>query len=179
MSLYDRGAAAAPAKATVWLSLLALLSVLLQTSFFGFHPWFGAVPDLTLILVLLISLFFGERVGGILGLCAGILLSALGSFGVSLLPLFYFLVGYAGGYYGYSSGRGEEFFNYLAFLGIALVARGILTAIYASMTYQTVNLLKLLWRAVLPELLATALMGLLLFLPVRALCRRLNRRAGR
>ena len=159
------------------LSLLLLCVVILQTSFFGFYKLFGAVPDLTLLVVLCAGLFLGERCGGVVGLAAGILLGALGSFGISLLPLFYFLLGFFAGTFG--KGRAETFPGYLLFLGISLGYRAVMTIIYASMTYRSVNFLILLWRAVLPELLATAIFGILLFLPLHALCRRLDGRLVR
>ena len=159
------------------LSLLLLGVVLFQTSFFGFYKLFGAVPDLTLVIVLSAGLFLGDRCGGLVGLAGGILLGALGSFGLSLLPLFYFLLGYFAGAFG--KGRGESFPGYLLFFGISLGYRAVMTIIYASMTYQSVNFLTLLWRTVLPEMLATAIFGILLFLPLRALCRRLDGRSVR
>ena len=163
---------------SVFFLLLVLLgAALFQTSFFGFLKLFGAVPDLTLIVILCAGLFLGDRPAGILGLAGGILLGALGSFGISLLPLFYFLFGFFVGTYG--KGRGESFPGYLLFLSISLVYRAIMTIIYASMTYRSVNFLTLLWRAVLPELLATAILGILLFLPLRAICRRLDGRIVR
>ena len=161
----------------VCLSLLVLFFVFLQTSFFGFYPIFGAVPDLTLILVLSSGLFLGEKAGGLVGLFGGILLEALGSFGVTLLPLLYFLLGFFAGFYGRV--RGETFPGYLLYFGISLAYRAIITIIYANMTYQSVNFLQLLWHTILPEALATAVVGLLLFLPLRALCRRLDGRAHR
>lgn len=157
------------------LSLILLFAVLLQTSFFGFYKIFGAVPDLALIVVLMAGLFLGERCGGVVGLAAGILLGALGSFGISLFPLFYFLVGFFAGSIG--KGRGETLPGYLLFFGISLGSRAVLTIIYASMTYRSVNFITLFIRCVLPEFLATALFGILLFLPLRAVCRRLDGRS--
>ena len=181
MALYELGPAARGRKkltgSVISLSLLVLFFVLLQTSFFGFYPIFGAVPDLTLVVVLSAGLFLGERAGGLVGLFGGILVESLGSFGIALLPLLYFLLGFFAGYYGKT--RGESFPGYLLYFGLSLVYRAIITTIYASMTYQSVNFLKLLWHTILPEALATAVVGLLLFLPLRALCRRLDGRGGR
>ena len=99
MFLSDRGAAAGarrrvnPVWAGVWLALLLLTLAILQTSFFGFFPLFGAVPDLVLLGVISVALMMGERAGGICGLAGGVLLDSLGGTGVALLPLFYFLLG--------------------------------------------------------------------------------------
>ena len=179
MASYELGPATRTRKklttSVIWLSLLVLVTTIFQTSFFGFYRLFGAVPDLTLVVVLSAGLFLGERCGGLVGLAGGILLGAIGSFGVSLLPLFYFLVGFFAGEIGKDSG--ERFAGYLMFLGLALGARAVMTVIYASMTYQSVNFLTLLWRSVLPEFFATACFGLLLFLPLRAICRRLDGRS--
>ena len=180
MPTYELGPSAKSRKkltaSVVLLSLFLLFVVLLQTSFFGFYRVFGAVPDLTLVVILCTGLFLGEKAGGLVGLFGGILLESLGSFGIVLLPLLYFLLGYFAGYFGRM--RGETFPGYLSFLGLALCYRAAITTVYASMTYQSVNFLKLLWRAILPEMLATALIGILLFLPLRAICKGLDRRAG-
>ena len=179
MASYELGPASRSRKSlttsVIWLSILVLFTTVLQTSFFGFYRLFGAIPDLTLVVVLSAGLFLGERCGGLVGLAGGILLGAIGSFGVSLLPLFYFLIGFFAGQIGKDSG--QRFVGYLLFLGLSLGARAIMTVIYASMTYQSVNFLTLLWRSVLPELLATAVFGILLFLPLRAICRRLDGRS--
>lgn len=181
MPSYELGPSARTRKkltaSVLLLSLLLLAVVILQTSFFGFYKLFGAVPDLTLIIVLAAGLFLGERCGGLVGLAGGILLGALGSFGISLLPLFYYLLGFFAGAFG--KGRAENFSGYLLFFSISLGYRAVMTIIYASMTYHSVNFLTLLWRAVLPEALATAIFGILLFLPLRALCRRLDGRPVR
>ena len=181
MASYELGPAAKSRRkltvSVICLSLLLFFFVLLQTSFFGFFPMFGALPDLTLILTLSAGLFLGEKAGGLIGLFGGILLESLGSFGVVLLPLFYFLLGFFAGFYGRV--RGETFPGYLIYFGISLGYRAIITVIYANMTYQSVNFLKLLWYTLLPEALATAVVGLLLFLPLRALCRRLDGRGRR
>ena len=181
MATYELGPSAKGRRkltaSVIGLTLLILFFVLLQTSFFGFYPLFGAVPDLTLVVVLATGLFLGERAGGLVGLFGGILLEALGSFGVALLPLLYFLLGFFAGFYGKI--RGESFPGYLIYFGVSLIYRAIITTVYASMTYQSVNFLKLLWYTLLPEMLATAVVGILLFLPLRALCRRLDGRSVR
>ncbi|MBQ7172564.1 MAG: hypothetical protein IJR88_00370 [Clostridia bacterium] len=181
MASYELGPAARSRKkltaSVILLSLLLVLFVLLQTSFFGFYPIFGAVPDLTLVLVLSAGLFLGEKAGGLIGLFGGILVESLGSFGITLLPLLYFLLGFFAGFYGRV--KGETFPGYLIYFGLSLVYRAIITTVYANMTYQSVNFLKLLWYTLLPEALATAVVGLLLFLPLRAFCRRLDGRGGR
>ena len=81
--------------------LVAFLTVffaITETTFAARFPLFGETPDLMLGLVIAVAMTEGERFGAVTGLCAGLLIDALGSVGgVSLMPLLYVPIGYAVG----------------------------------------------------------------------------------
>ena len=68
--------------------LLILLTVL-QTTFIYRFPIHNVIPDLIVGAVCCVGIYHGEKHAALFGLCAGLFTDALGSVGVSLLPLFY------------------------------------------------------------------------------------------
>ena len=160
----------------VWmLGVLILAVTVLQVSFFGRIRIFGVIPDLTTVTVLAIAFFCGKETGAVTGIAAGFLIEAMGGGTFTLLPLFYLLLCYPIGHYARAV-IPKRFTVYLTMLAIALSAKAALTLLRASLSYATFSLLSLLWTAVLPELLLTAVCGIALFLPLRSFCRRLERR---
>jgi hypothetical protein len=57
-----------------------------------------------------------------------------------------------------------------------LVFRAAVTVAAASLNYAILNLPQLLLHSVLPELLYTAIVGCILYFPMKPLCRFLSRR---
>lgn len=159
----------------VVIGLLLLLVAVFQTSLFPSIRILGATPDLALCTVLCISYFCGRYTGGIVGIVAGFLVEALGSVGISLLPLCYFIFGYFAGYYARAVNP-KRFTNYLFYLAAALVFRAAVTVAAASLNYAILNLPQLLLHSVMPELLYTAIVGCILYFPMKPLCRFLSRR---
>lgn len=86
-----------PEAETVWkivfISVLLLIFVLLQTTVFSRFRPFGAVPDLMLSLVIAVSMSEGEKWGTGTALAGAFLLEALGSTGPTLLPVLYVAAG--------------------------------------------------------------------------------------
>ena len=154
---------------TVLVSLLLILVAVLQVTLFSRYRLLGAVPDLSLCAVLCLSYFCGRYVGAVSGIGAGFLIEAIGSQGVTLLPVCYLLIGYLIGHYAKTAGRGG-YLSYLPYLGVALVVRMALTVLYACINYQTIHLLEILLQSVLPELLVTAIAGCILYFPMRLFC---------
>lgn len=154
--------------------LLIVLLACMQVSFFGRLRPFGAVPDLMICTVLCIAFFSGRYAGAITGIAAGFLIEAIGSQGVTLLPLIYMIGGYVAGHYARTV-KPKRYLVYLFFLACALFVRAGTTVIYVCMIYQSVNLPQILLRAVLPEAAGTALAGCVLYFPVGLLCRVLER----
>ena len=147
--------------------LLLLLSVI-QLSFFGRFRILGAIPDLMIAAVLCIGYFTGPYTGAVSGIGAGFLIDTLGTAGISVLPLCYLFEGYLAGYYARRVPT-RGFLHYLIFLAVTLVYRAAITLICAWIGYDSLSL-SLLTKAVLPEMLGTALAGMVLYVPMRLLC---------
>ena len=157
----------------VSITLLLLVGAVLQTSVFGRLTYIGAVPDIMLCIVLCISYFNGRYHGAITGLAAGALIEAIASSGIVLLPLFYMLFGYIAGHYARAV-QPKRFIPYLFYLMFALFLRAGLTILYACLIYQNIHLVQILIHAVLPEMLATAIAGLCLYLPLKLFCKKVK-----
>lgn len=155
------------------LALLLLVGAVLQTSVFGKLTYIGAVPDIMLGIVTCIAFFNGRHHGAITGLAAGALIECIASTGVVLTPLFYMFFGYVAGHYARAV-QPKRFVAYLFYLMFALFLRAGLTVLYACLTYQNIHLLQILLHAVLPEMLTTAIMGVLLYLPMKLFCKKLK-----
>ena len=155
----------------VSLALLLLLGAVLQTSVFGRLTHIGAVPDLMLCIVTCIAYFNGRHHGAIAGLAAGALIETIASSGIVLLPLFYMLFGYIAGHYARAV-QPKRFVPYLFYLMFALFLRAGLTVLYACLMYQNIHLVQILLHAVLPEMLATAIAGVCLYLPLMFFCKK-------
>ena len=153
--------------------LLVILSAL-QVSLFGRLRPFGAVPDLMLSVVLCFAFFSGRYTGAIVGIAAGFLIECIGSQGISLLPVFYLFVGYVAGHYARAV-QPKRFVSYLFYLGCGLFLRAVMTFVYHVLTHESIHLPKILLYAVLPEMVGTALMGCLLYFPMKLFCTRFNR----
>ena len=155
------------------LALLLLLGAILQTSVFGRLTYVGAVPDLMICIVTCVAFFNGRYHGAITGIAAGALIETLASTGIVLLPLFYMLFGYIAGHYARAV-QPKRFIPYLFYLMFALFLRAGLTVLYACLTYRNIHLLQILLHAVLPEMLATAIAGVCLYLPLMLFCRKIK-----
>ena len=153
---------------TALVGAVLLLQALLQVSLFSRFRLMGAVPDLMLVSVLCIAFFCGRYAGAVTGIAAGFLIEAIGSVGISILPLCYFLSGYLIGHYARTSQK--RYPIYLVYLGCTLLIRASITVLYACMTYQSVNLPQILVQSVLPEALVTAIAGCALYFPYLLFC---------
>lgn len=160
---------------TVSFSLTVLLLGVLQVSVLGRLRPLGVVPDLMLCATVAIAFFCGPHAGAITGIGAGFLIEAMGSVGITFLPIAYLLVGYVLGSYAKAPGR-RNFLAYLPYLGIGALLRGVITLIYAAIHSALGDPLRLLLRVLLPEMGLTLLCGLLLYLPLGLLCALLERK---
>ena len=104
---------------------------------------------------------------------AGALIEAIASSGVVLLPFFYMIFGYTAGHYARAV-QPKRFIPYLIYFMFALFLRASVTVLYACLTYQNINLVQIFIHAVLPEMLATALAGIVLYLPLKLFCKKIK-----
>ena len=160
---------------TVGISLFILLIGVLQVTLFADLPILHATPDLTICAVLCIAFFLGRYAGAITGIGAGFLIEAMGSVGISLLPLFYMLMGYVMGYYARVI-IPKRYTAYLIYLLCALCLRAAITTTYIGLTYSSFHLIGVIVKTVLPEAALTAIFGALLYFPAKLLCGYLSRK---
>ena len=148
---------------------LFLLVIVLQTTLLSRYRIFGVVPDVCFGTLILVSYFCGKETGAITGIAAGFAVEAIGSLGISLLPVFYLFCGYVCGYFTRAV-QPKRFTAFLAILGAALPVRAAITLIYVCLTHAEVHLIHILVKTLLPEMLTTAVLTLALFFPVKKLC---------
>lgn len=139
---------------------LVLFFALLQTTVFaGMRP-FGAIPDLLLPLVIAVSITEGEKWGSVTGLCAAILIEAMGTTVTSFLPLLYTPVGYTVGIIATRNYK-DSFLLRTIYTCSAGVLRGIFTAIGVSIAYDTVPWGLVITSVIIPEYFSTIIMSVL------------------
>ena len=154
-------------------TLLLLLAGTMQTALFSRFTLFGAVPDLMICIVLCVSYFNGRYVGAITGIAAGFFIEAIGARGIMVLPLVYMVMGYLVGNYARAV-QPKRYVPYLFYLACALGVRAGVTVLYSCLHYKVINVPQILLRAVLPELLVTAIAGVLLYFPMKLFCKKIK-----
>ena len=160
---------------TIWVGLLLVILAVLQVSLFSRFRLLGAVPDLMICTVLCLAFFNGRYMGAVTGIAAGVIIEAIGSTGIVLLPICYLFCGYIAGHYAKSAGQ-KNYVSYLIYLGLTLLFRAVITLLYACLTYRDVNLPIILLQSVLPEMLVTAIAGLILYFPLGLFSARMGRK---
>ncbi len=169
-----RGARGRTAIRVIVIALVAILFASLQVTLFAEILFFGKSPDLILIFVLCISYFLGRYAGAITGIGAGFLIEAMGGMGITLLPLFYLFLGYLVGYFSRTVNP-KIFTTYLIYLAVTLVYHAAITLTNVVMTYQSFHLGRVLLYLLLPEAASTALFGMLLYYPIKWMCKKLEK----
>jgi rod shape-determining protein MreD len=160
---------------TVCISLLILILSVMQVTVCARLSIFGATPDLMICTVLCIAFFAGRYAGAITGIGAGFFIEALGSVGISLLPLFYLLLGYVAGYYTKLTHQ-KGYPVYLFYLLLTVIYRMIITVVYVGITYKAFQFGDVFVKILLPEAADTAVAGCILYFPIKALCGWLGKR---
>ena len=160
---------------TVCISHLVLILSVMQVTVCSRFSIFGATPDLMICTVLCVAFFAGRYAGAITGIGAGFFIEAMGSVGISLLPLFYLFLGYVAGHYARAS-HPKRYTVYLFYLFFAIIYRMIITITYIGLTYESFHLLEILTKILLPEAADTAIAGSVLYFPIKLICGWLMRR---
>lgn len=159
---------------TVTIGLLLIACSALQVSFFGRFKLFGAVPDMMLCTVLCVAYFRGKYTGAITGIAAGVLIEAIGSQGISFLPVVYMVLGYVAGHYSRAI-HPKRFVIYTLYLACGLAVRALVTVGYVCLTYEIINIPQIFICAVLPEMGGTAIVGCALYYPIKMSCKLLDK----
>lgn len=95
-----------------------VISFIIQTSFFNFFNTLGAVPNLTLILVVIFALMTDGVTGGLLGIIAGIMYDTMIYDVFGVFTLIYFFIGSVIG--NYSDDMLRE--NYAAYTTVTAIS---------------------------------------------------------
>lgn len=155
-------------------TVLFLAVIVLQTTFFARIRVFGVIPDLCFAALILISYFCGKEVGAVTGIAAGFAVDALGSVGITLLPVLYLFCGYVCGYFTRAI-HPKRFTAFLTVMAAAIPVRTVITLIYVCINYSTIHILELIAHTLLPEAAGTFLAALALYYPIKAVCKFMNR----
>lgn len=152
-------------KAAIYGAVIIFLAIL-QTSFFSRFNFFGATPDLMLAAVMAVAMFEGEKAGCVAGIGAGFLIDALGSVGLSVLPVFYMLCGAAAGLLCIRTfSRGP--FSFIIFALVGYLARTFVTLMNMSFFWESFSLPSAIGDVLAPEYLSSVIFALLGFIAIR------------
>jgi len=103
------------------MAAMVVISFILQTSLFNFFDIFGAVPNISLILVVIFAMMSDGVTGGIIGIMTGILYDTMIYDVFGIYTLIYFLIGSIIGTYSDNMLR-ENFIAYCAVTSISTAA---------------------------------------------------------
>jgi len=115
--------------------ILILISFILQSTVFQFVKILDVVPNISLILLIIFAVQFGEYYGGLLGIFIGILTDVMyvGFFGIN--TLIYFVIGYILGNFKDNVYK-EDYLTYYT-------AVGIMTLLYNTLFYIIIFFLQI------------------------------------
>jgi rod shape-determining protein MreD len=115
--------------------ILILISFILQSTIFQFVKIFDVVPNISLILLVIFAVQFGEYYGGLLGIFIGILTDVMyvGFFGIN--TFIYFVIGYILGRFKDNVYK-EDYLTYYT-------AVGIMTLLYNALFYIIIFFLQI------------------------------------
>ena len=147
--------------------LLLLLAAVLQVTLLSKFRLLGVLPDLMLCTVVCVAFFCGRYMGAITGIAGGFLIYALGSPGITLLPLVYFLCGYITGHYAKSVGE-VGYLSFVGYISASAAIRVVVSGICSFLEHSDLRFFHLLLHTLLPEFLLTLILGLILYFPLRA-----------
>ncbi len=161
-------------------ALAAMLTAVIETSFFySFRP-LGYAPDLCLALSVAAGLKFGAKCGGVVGVMTGFFVDSFADVGLSLSIPLYLAVGILAGIVSaMEAGRGMN--GFLMFLGSMVAAIGVgamLTLVVECVLHFDMSILAAISRTV-AESICTLIFSPLVYLPIALLCRAIKKRTQR
>jgi len=148
--------------------ILAAIMAVLQTTLMHRIPVYGAIADIVIGAVCCIGIYRGENTAAAFGLFAGLCVDALGTTGVSLLPLFYTLTGYVCGRIGTNAREGARFTANLITVPFLCLARTLFSLLNHIINYfGDIDFGILFLYILLPELIYTAVVCIPVFIIVK------------
>ncbi|MBR5322005.1 MAG: hypothetical protein IKU48_00465 [Clostridia bacterium] len=150
--------------------ILGALLAVLQTTLMPRLTVFYAVADIIIGAICCIGIYKGENTAALFGLWAGLCVEALGSTDISLLPLFYTLVGYVCGRIGFNARNNARFAAYLVSLPLLCLSRTAFSFVFHLLRYfGSIDFKMLFVYTLLPEFLYTLVICIPVFILVKAL----------
>ncbi len=148
--------------------LLAILLAVLQTTLLPRFQIYNALPDIIIGAVCCIGVYRRENISALFGLFAGLCVEALGSTGLSLLPLFYTFAGYVCGRVGTNAREKAHFAAFLISLPLLCLSRTVLSFFNHFINYfGNLDFKQLFLFTILPEYIYTLVMCFPVFLLVK------------
>ena len=154
--------------------LLIMSIAAVQICIFPKFKFFGTVADAMLCTVVIVAFLTNEKEASLFAFFGGIVIEAMGSTGISLLPLIYFLTAYFLGSAARFNHR-KTFPAYLIFAVFGTIVRMVTTLAYTALVATRFNLLDVLKKSVLPEALATLICAVVMYYPVGWICRKIRK----
>jgi len=158
-------------------TIVAMLTAVIETSFFySFRP-LGYAPDLCLALAVASGLKFGPKCGGIVGVMAGFFVDAFASVGFSLAIPIYLALGVVSGIVSaMKAGRGAGgFLLFVSSVAAAIGLRALLSIILESLLHFDMSIVAAISRT-LSESVCTFIFAPAVYFPVAVLCRAVKKR---
>lgn len=149
-------------------ALLGAFLALLQTTLMPRLQIYYAVPDLLIGAVCCIGIYKGENTAAAFGLFGGLCVEALGSTGLSLLPLFYTIAGLVCGLIGNNAREKARFAAFLITFPLLCLARVVYSLLLTLVNYWgSIQPKTLFLYTLLPELIYTVAVCIPVFLIVK------------
>ncbi len=158
-------------------TLYSLLLVSTVTSFLPSFGYKGAAPDLVLCATVALAYCEGERAAAVFGMLSGFVVEAVGSTGISMLPLVYMIIGCVCAML-FLNILGKNIGAYLIYVAAFALVRAAISLIYIQFTVPDFGLGTALGSVILPEYGATMLASPVVFILTCLIHRRLTGRSG-
>ncbi len=163
-------------KAAVY-SLFCVVLVCTVSSALPSFGYRGASPDLILCATVALAYYEGERAACVFGMLSGFVLESVGSTGLSLLPLFYMLVGCVCALL-FLKILGKNIGAYLLYVCVFMLVRSAISLIYIQFSDPDYIMSLAFTEVLVPEYLASVAASPIIFFICGFIYRRLNSRGS-
>ncbi len=152
----------------IMFGILSVITVVIQTTLAYRITFFGATADIILGTVASVGILRKENTAALFGLISGLMVDALGSVGISIMPIFYMFIGYFCGRMGDRIKKGASFRGYAIFLPLLCLFRIAITLISFTLKYfGQVNYIDLFVNTLVPEYIYTLFVCFVMFFVVK------------
>ena len=149
-------------KRRMTISLLCVLTAILQTTLVSYIQIASIRPNLAVILTASFALMCGKTTGMTVGFFTGILLDFFGGGIIGFYALIYMVIGYCAGYT-YRIFYDDDIKTPLLLIGICDLAYGICQYVTTFLIRGRINVFFYLKRIIIPEMIYTAIFAVFLY----------------